>query len=222
MASNAVRPLVYQPPRGPVDIIYQDESFLIVDKPAGLLSVPGKAENHKDCLESRIHAEIPAARIVHRLDMATSGVMVMALTPEAHRHLGLQFERRHTAKTYIARVWGDMQDESGDIDLPLICDWPNRPLQMVDYESGKPAQTAWEVTARTDIYTQLRLTPKTGRSHQLRVHMNELGHPILGDGLYAHEDAYTAAPRLMLHAHTLSFRHPNGGAHVIFKVRCPF
>ncbi len=224
MANSAtfIRPLIYDPPHEPIDIRYEDAYYLIINKPAGLLSVPGKMQNMQDCLESRIQKTHPTARIIHRLDLATSGIMVMALTPKSHRHIGLQFERRHVQKTYAARVWGSVQGKTGHINLPLICDWPNRPLQKVDFEAGKPAQTDWQVTKREPLITHLNLHPKTGRSHQLRVHLNAVGHPILGDPLYAHKDAYLAANRLMLHAHTLSFYHPNGGSWMSYEVPAPF
>jgi tRNA pseudouridine32 synthase/23S rRNA pseudouridine746 synthase len=217
-----MRPFIYEPPSGPVPVLYECADFLIVDKPSGLLSVPGKAAGHADCLESRLQARYIGARIIHRLDAHTSGIMVIALKKKAHRHIGLQFERRHIAKTYIADIWGQPEDESGDINLPLICDWPNRPMQMVDHETGKAAQTMWEITERRADHTRVLLTPKTGRSHQLRVHMRELGHPILGDNLYAHDEAFAAAPRLCLHASTLELYAPTGGERLSFTAECPF
>jgi len=195
---------------------------LLVEKPAGLLSVPGKPVNHKDCLESRIQDDFPEARIVHRLDMATSGIMVLALNAAAHRHLGLQFERRHIKKNYVANVWGVISEDQGVVELPLRCDWPNRPLQMVDFEQGKSASTHWQVLERGNNSTRLLLSPKTGRSHQLRVHMQQIGHPILGDVFYAHEDAMQAANRLMLHAQSLILFHPDGGRTCNFSVQAPF
>ncbi|MBL4766256.1 MAG: RNA pseudouridine synthase [Rhodobacteraceae bacterium] len=222
MKDKAPRPFTYHPPSDPLDIVYSDAHYVIVNKPAGLLSVPGKTAALADCLEARVQAQWPQARIIHRLDMSTSGVMVMALGPEAHRHIGLQFEHRQTRKSYIAHVWGRVQGASGRIDLPLICDWPNRPLQKVDFEVGKAAQTDWEVLTLEEDYTRLRLHPKTGRSHQLRVHMLSLGHPILGDRLYAHERAFGAAGRLLLHAESLGFRHPDGGAHMHYSVPSAF
>ncbi len=217
-----MRDFVYAPPRGKVTILHEAPDFLILDKPSGLLSVPGKAENHQDCVEARVREDFPEARTVHRLDMATSGLMVMARNAPAHRHLGLQFERRHTHKTYLAHIWGCPKDKSGEINLPLICDWPNRPLQKVDHEVGKPSLTNWEIIETFQDYSIVKLTPKTGRSHQLRVHMNELGHPILGDRLYAHDKAFAAAPRLCLHAHTLEFHNPTGGERTCFTAPCPF
>ena len=217
-----LKPLIYAPPKGELPIIHIDDEFLIVSKPAGLLSVPGKAAEHSDCLESRIQAIYPQARIVHRLDMATSGIMVMAMNAKAHRHLGLQFERRHIKKTYVANVWGKVEQDEGEIDLPLRCDWPNRPLQMVDHEQGKSAQTSWQVLERETHSTKLLLKPKTGRSHQLRVHLLAIGHPILGDEFYAKGEALEMADRLMLHAQSLEFFHPDGGVMQLFKESAPF
>ena len=220
--SGTPPPLVYRPPVAPLCYVHVDEQLLVLDKPSGLLTVPGKADHHKDCLESRVQAEHPNARIVHRLDMDTSGLIVLALNPEAHRHLGLQFERRHVDKRYVADVWGVIEQDEGKVDLPLICDWPNRPKQMVDHEQGKSAQTSWKVLARHNEKTRVQLFPKTGRSHQLRVHMLSLGHPILGDNLYAHEQALNASPRLSLHAEMLEFHHPIGGERIKFESDCPF
>lgn len=211
----------YNPPQDPLVILHQDHEILIVDKPAGLLSVPGKGEHLADCLMSRIEAAFPTALLVHRLDRDTSGVMVFALTPHAQRHLGLQFEKRYTKKTYVARVWGEIATKTGTIDLPLIVDWPNRPLQHVDHENGKPAVTDYRVVRTGGGESRVRLYPKTGRSHQLRVHMKEIGHPILGDPFYATGPARDY-PRMMLHSETLQFRHPDGGAGVRFTAKAPF
>ncbi|MDH3264260.1 MAG: RluA family pseudouridine synthase [Paracoccaceae bacterium] len=212
----------YTPPDTPLEVIHRDHELLVVMKPSGLLSVPGKGEHLADCLLFRIQAAFPEALLVHRLDRDTSGVMVFALTPAAQRHLGLQFERRHVRKTYVARVWGHVQDDTGTVDLPLAVDWPNRPRQKVDHEQGRAAQTDWRVVRReADGTTRLRLYPHTGRSHQLRVHMATLGHPILGDALYA-EGAARDFPRLMLHAESLRLRHPDGGKGMTFSAKCPF
>jgi tRNA pseudouridine32 synthase/23S rRNA pseudouridine746 synthase len=211
----------YNPPQDPLVILHQDHEILIVDKPAGLLSVPGKGEHLADCLMSRIEAAFPTALLVHRLDRDTSGVMVFALTPHAQRHLGLQFEKRYTKKTYVARVLGEIGAKTGTIDLPLIVDWPNRPLQHVDHENGKPAVTDYRVVRTGGGESRVRLYPKTGRSHQLRVHMKEIGHPILGDPFYATGPARDY-PRMMLHSETLQFRHPDGGAGVRFTAKAPF
>jgi tRNA pseudouridine32 synthase/23S rRNA pseudouridine746 synthase len=147
--------------------------------------------------------------------------MVFALTSHAQRHLGLQFERRQVKKAYVARVWGVVEQDKGTVDLPLAVDWPNRPLQQVDHENGRPAQTDWRVLRRQEQETRVRLYPKTGRSHQLRVHMKETGHPILGDPFYA-EGLARDFPRLMLHSESLRFRHPDGGKGLTFSVKPPF
>ena len=211
----------YDPPQEALKILHHDHELLVVDKPSGLLSVPGKGEHLADCLLTRVQAVFPEALLVHRLDRDTSGVMVFALSPMAQRHLGRQFEKRQVEKTYVARVWGHVADKTGEVDLPLIVDWPNRPLQMVDHENGRPAQTKWRVLKYEDKATRVRLFPKTGRSHQLRVHMKEIGHPILGDPFYAAGEARDA-PRLMLHAEKLRLRHPDGGRGMTFTARCPF
>ena len=223
MNETQVRQFIYNPPVEPyLSILYQDDELLVLDKPSGLLTVPGKAPEHGDCLERRAQVTYPQCRIVHRLDMDTSGVLVLAMNAKAHRHLGLQFERRHVKKSYIARVWGQVENDSGTIDLPLICDWPNRPRQMVDHERGKPSQTDWQVLSRHEDSTKLELTPLTGRSHQLRVHMLSLGHPVLGDNIYAHQQALSAADRLQLHAQKLTLFHPVGGKTLEFVSECPF
>lgn len=211
----------YNPPQDPLVILHEDHEVLLVDKPSGLLSVPGKGEHLADCLMARVQAAFPTALLVHRLDRDTSGVMIFALTPHAQRHLGLQFEKRHTKKTYVARVWGEMAEKTGTVDLPLIVDWPNRPKQIVDHENGKPAVTDWRVIRAKDGETRVRLMPKTGRSHQLRVHMQALGHPILGDPFYA-TGAARNYPRLMLHSETLQFRHPDGGQGMRVTAKAPF
>lgn len=211
----------YTPPEDPLVILHHDHELLFVDKPSGLLSVPGKGAHLADCLIARVQAVFPEALLVHRLDRDTSGVMVFALTPHAQRHLGLQFEKRQTKKTYLARVFGRVEGREGTVDLPLIVDWPNRPKQHVDFENGKPAVTDWKVLRYEENATRMRLFPQTGRSHQLRVHMLELGHPILGDPFYA-TGAALNAPRLMLHAESLRLRHPDGGKGVTIKAKCPF
>ncbi len=212
---------IYAPPDTPLNILHQDHQILLVDKPAGLLSVPGKGPHLADCLITRIQMAFPEALLVHRLDRDTSGVMVFALTSSAQRHLGLQFENRQTRKTYVARVWGHVAEKTGTVDLPLIVDWPNRPLQKVDHETGKSAITDWRVQRYEETATRIRLYPKTGRSHQLRVHMREIGHPILGDPFYATGPARDA-PRLMLHSESLRLRHPDGGKGLTFRAPAPF
>lgn len=215
-------PFLYAPPLEPyVTVLHEDGEILVLAKQSGLLCVPGKPAEHADCLERRVRETWPSARIVHRLDRETSGVIVMAMNGKAHRHLGLQFERRKTRKTYVARVWGHVEGERGRIDLPLACDWPNRPKQKVDF-SGRPAQTDWQVIGREAEATRLRLSPLTGRSHQLRVHMLSAGHPILGDSFYATGDALAAADRLQLHAESLTIHHPSDGRLCEFVEPCPF
>ncbi|WP_213999330.1 pseudouridine synthase [Arsukibacterium sp.] len=213
----------YQPPQTPyLDIIYQDDDILVVNKPSGLLSVPGKAAEHWDCLEYRVKLVLPTARIVHRLDMATSGVMVLALNADAQRNLNRQFQLRQTRKQYIARVTGRVVADHGTVCLPLICDWPNRPRQMVCYQRGKASVTHYQVLDRSADVSRLMLTPVTGRSHQLRVHMQMIGHAILGDKFYADAATFAAADRLQLHAELLSFQHPADGKPSIFSVNCSF
>lgn len=211
----------YNPPQDPLQILYEDAEILGIDKPSGLLSVPGKGEHLADCLLARVQAVFPHALLVHRLDRDTSGVMVFALSPHAQRHLGLQFEKRHLKKSYVARVWGRMAEDAGQVDLPLRVDWPNRPLQHVDHENGKQAITDWKVMRRGEAETRVRLYPQTGRSHQLRVHMLTLGHPILGDPFYAKDEAL-AFPRLMLHAEELKLRSPADGQWIRMRAKPPF
>ena len=211
----------YAPPDVPLDVLHADHQVLIANKPAGLLSVPGKGPHLADCLLARVQRAYPEALLVHRLDRDTSGVMVFALTPHAQRHLGLQFEKRQIKKTYVARVFGNVAEKTGTIDLPLGVDWPNRPRQMVDHENGRAATTDWRVMKTGDEETRLKLFPKTGRSHQLRVHCLAIGHPILGDPLYADGAARTHA-RLMLHSENVRFRHPDGGSGVNFTAKTPF
>jgi tRNA pseudouridine32 synthase/23S rRNA pseudouridine746 synthase len=210
----------YAPPDTPLRVLHADPHLLVVDKPEGLLSVPGKGEHLADCLIERLRLPYPDVLLVHRLDRDTSGVMVFARTPQAQRHLGLQFENRQTTKTYVARVHGVVEGDEGQVDLPLKVDWPNRPLQHVHPE-GKPAVTDWRVIGRGADETRVRLYPRTGRSHQLRVHMREIGHPILGDPFYA-TGAARDFPRMMLHAESLRLRHPEGGAWMTFSAPCPF
>ncbi len=218
---------VYEPPPDDgVNVIYHDADILVLEKPSGLLSVPGKPPDHGDCLETRAQQAFPGARTVHRLDRETSGVVVMGRTAAAHRHLSWQFESRQVTKTYVAWVAGRVAALWGRIDLPLIADWPNRPKQHVNFARGRAAQTDWRVTDRQmgpagDRTTRLRLTPITGRSHQLRVHLKSIGHPILGDRFYAGEGA-AAHERLQLHAETLRLTHPETGAEHLFTSPAPF
>lgn len=212
----------YRPPDGPLKILFEDAQMLVLDKPSGLLSVPGKLAGRADCLLSRLQAERWDALLVHRLDCDTSGVIVFARTKQAQGFLSQEFEQRRAEKTYVARVAGAVAEDAGRIDLPLATDWPNRPRQQVDHQTGRPAQTDWQVIARAPGETRLRLTPHTGRSHQLRVHMLALGHPILGDPIYAEGPARDDHPRLMLHAETLSLHHPATGERMHFSAPLPF
>ena len=199
----------YDPPMDAARVLLRDDAVLVVSKPAGLLSVPGRLEKHRDSLLTRLQADDPEVRLVHRLDMDTSGVMVFARTAEAQRTLSAGFAERVVEKVYRAWVAGSVEG-SGEVDLPLIVDWPRRPLQKVCFETGKPALTRWRVLRREAGRSLLELRPETGRSHQLRVHMAEAVAPILGDRFYGQADA----PRLMLHAWGLGFDHPVTGARV--------
>jgi tRNA pseudouridine32 synthase/23S rRNA pseudouridine746 synthase len=219
---------IYQPPMSPyLDIIYQDNDIVVLNKSSGLLSVPGRLPEHQDCLQNRVQRVLPSATIVHRLDMATSGLLIMALNKAAHVAISRQFEQRQTKKSYIARVFGHIKEPQGSVDLPLICDWPNRPKQKVDQENGKKSLTHYKVlkfegTDNEELSSLVELTPITGRSHQLRVHMLALGHPILGDRLYAHDQALTVSPRLQLHAQMLTITHPTTNKTIEFTATCPF
>lgn len=166
-----------------IPVLYQDDDLLFIDKPAGILSVPGKTQ--PDCVEARLRERFPGTLTVHRLDMATSRVMGFTRNKSAQRHIGLQFERRHLKKRYVAMVDGIVEADDGHIDLPLRTDWPNHPLQMVCHEQGRPSQMDWRVLERSENRTRLELIPLTGRSHQLRVHLKAIGHVSLGDEFYA-------------------------------------
>ena len=211
----------YTPPQDPLEILHHDAQILVVNKPAGLLSVPGRGEHLADCLLSRVQAAFPEALLVHRLDRDTSGVMVFGVTPHAQRNLSMQFEKRTTRKAYVARLAGRLEPRAGEVDLPLIVDWPNRPRQMVCQDSGKPALTEYRVVKYGEGETRVRLTPKTGRTHQLRVHMMALGHAILGDPLYA-TGAACDFPRMMLHSEELRVKHPDSGESMKFRAKAPF
>ena len=200
----------YEPPvHQGLDVIFLDDHYLALNKPAGLLSVPGRGPDKADCMAARVNDEYPEALIVHRLDMSTSGVLLMARSLEAQAAMGKRFEYREVEKTYIARVAGECP-LAGDIDFPLITDWPNRPRQVVDHEVGKSAFTHFERLnfSVEDGVSRVSLHPKTGRSHQLRVHMASIGHPILGDELYAPDEWVDGQSRLYLHAQSLQFEHP--------------
>ncbi|MGB3392721.1 MAG: RluA family pseudouridine synthase [Stenotrophomonas sp.] len=194
---------------------YIDDDLLLAEKPAGLLSVPGRAEENRDCVVARLQARYPDALTVHRLDQVTSGLLLHARGKPMQAALSAQFEQRRVGKRYEALVQGLVEGESGEIALPLICDWPNRPKQKVDFELGKPALTRWQVMARDAgaQRTRLALEPVTGRSHQLRLHLASIGHPIVGDVFYG----AAPAPRVCLHARALTFVHPRSGQTMAFE-----
>ena len=218
---SLIADFAYDPPDTPLDILYEDASILVVNKPAGLLTVPGKLEGRQDCLITRLQAARWDALTVHRLDCDTSGVIIFARTKQAQGFLGQEFEQRRALKTYVARLKGRLETDTGTVDLPLGSDWEYRPRQKVDHDNGRPAVTDWQVISRADSETRVRLTPHTGRSHQLRVHMLALGHPILGDQIYAPE-TLADHNRLMLHAETLSLHHPATKERVSFTAPAPF
>lgn len=210
---------IYDPPTGPLDIVYEDEQLLAANKPSGLLSVPGRGDHLADCFIARLQAYDPKVLLVHRLDCDTSGLMIFAKTPEAQRHIGLQFEKRYTRKSYTAWVHGIPNDAKGEIDLPIIVDWPNRPMQKICHETGRASQTTWRKIGKKNGCAKLELKPRTGRSHQLRIHCREIGFPILGDTLYGPDPI--RSPRLMLHSTTLDLRHPIGGEWLSLECKPP-
>jgi tRNA pseudouridine32 synthase/23S rRNA pseudouridine746 synthase len=207
-------------------LIHLDEDLLVLEKPAGMLSVPGRGPDKQDCLSRWAQTQGPGALVGHRLDMATSGLMLMARHALSQRLLGQAFEQRAIGKQYTAVVHGLMKAD-GDwqlIDLPLAADWPRRPLQKVDAVHGKPSQTRWQVLTHAADQTRVLLEPLSGRSHQLRVHLQAIGHPIVGDALYGPSQTGQAqpAPRLLLHASSLSLRHPASGQALRFDSPAPF
>lgn len=212
----------------PLPILHRDDSIIVLDKPPGLLSVPGIGDHKRDCLATQVAAEHPPARILHRLDRDTSGVIVMALDADSHRELSRQFHDREVEKTYIAVVVGAMEKESGTIDLPMRKDMnpANKPRHVIDFERGRAAVTHWRRLAHERIdgaaCARLELRPITGRSHQLRLHLQAIGHPIIGDDLYAPPEVVALAPRLLLHAHTLRITHPQTKRRMTFTAPCPF
>ena len=209
-------------PTEPV-LLHADDGLLVIDKPAGLLSVPGRGPDKQDCLSTRIQARFSDALVVHRLDMATSGLMVMARGISAQQRLNHAFAQRQVHKRYQAIVQGApttglAEGTWATIDLPILLDWPQRPRRIVSADGGKPSMTRWRVLGREGTgHTRVELEPVTGRSHQLRVHMLAIGHPILGDALYFRDDSHKAAPRLMLHATCLSLEHPLTGTPMVFS-----
>lgn len=212
-----------------IPCLHADDALLVLDKPAGLLAVPGRGPDKQDCASARAQAQWPDALIVHRLDMATSGLLMMARGADMQRRLSMAFESRSVHKRYVALVAGHLTppgDGWGEIDLPLMTDWPNRPMQMVD-KAGKPSLTRWRVLAHeTDSagrpQTRLELEPVTGRTHQLRVHLRSIGHPILGDALYADDESRARSPRLLLHACELALPHPLSGEPLLWRSPPPF
>jgi len=199
----------------------------VVDKPSGLLSVPGRGPDKQDCLARRVQAMWPEAQVVHRLDMGTSGLWLMARGPDMQRAFSRAFEQHTVDKRYVAVVAGRVAppqtaDGWGEIDLPLAADWPRRPLQKVDATQGRPSLTRWRVLHAQDDRTRLELAPVTGRTHQLRVHLQAIGHPILGDALYAPPDVQAMAPRLLLHACALALAHPAHDAVLALRCDPPF
>jgi len=215
----------YQPPPDTgLELIHADDDLVVAVKPAGLLSVPGRGPGKQDCLSARVQARYPEALPVHRLDLGTSGLLVLARSPDMHRALNRLFETRRVEKRYVALVAGRMAAGEQVIDLPLIADWPNRPRQMVDHAIGKPSRTRLRVVGYEPALdaTRVDLFPETGRSHQLRVHLQAIGHPILGDPLYAPDENAAAAPRLPLHASALAFAHPLETRPVRFESPVPF
>lgn len=210
-----------------IDLLYADNAILVLDKPAGLLSVPGRGSGKQDCLSARVQHHYPDALVVHRLDMATSGVMVFARGPAAQRCLNDSFASRLVKKRYIAIVDGHLHLQHsnwGVIDLPILLDWPNRPRRMIDPVDGKPSITRWRPLSYNDAMesTLIELEPVTGRSHQLRVHLLALGHAIVGDKLYASQRIQVKSDRLLLHARSIEFPHPESGQAMQFRCKDPF
>ena len=224
MQDNRSSGAYHPPPHNGLEIIYRDDALLVLNKPSGLLSVPGRGEEKQDSLAQRVQAEYPEALVVHRLDMATSGLMILARGPGIQRQLHRLFAERAVAKCYQAVVNGRLEPQAGSIRLPLLTDWPNRPKQKVDPERGKPSVTHYRLLdyqPETDS-SRVELIPETGRSHQLRVHMQAIGHVILGDNLYAEPALRAKAPRLLLHATALAFTHPQTGQRLQLQSPAPF
>lgn len=215
----------YSPPEDTaLDIIHLDDHLLVVNKPAGLLTVPGRGEGRADCLVSRVQRRYPEALVVHRLDMATSGLVVLARGAVMQGRLSVLFQEREVEKQYTAIVHGLLMPDEGEVDLPLTTDWPRRPMQMVSHQHGKASLTYFKVLSRDERLhcTRVALAPVTGRSHQLRVHMLALGHPIVGDPLYGERAMQEHYPRLMLHASRLALPHPGTGEMLSWSSVAPF
>lgn len=205
-----------------LSILYFDDDIIIVNKQPGILSVPGRGPEKLDSISHRLSLQFEEVHIVHRLDMATSGIMVFARNKDSLRSLQQQFQHRQTKKTYQALVLGRLTPITGAINLPMRCDWPNRPKQMVCYEHGKKSLTRWRVMEYADGYTRIELMPITGRSHQLRIHCNAIQHPILGDPFYGTDESQSARENLCLHAQSLTFRHPADSRLLTFSSPTPF
>ncbi len=212
----------------PLYPVYLDDVLLVIDKPSGLLAVPGRGEDKQDCALMRVRQRHPEALVVHRLDQPTSGLMILARDLDTQRRLSIAFAQRQVHKVYHAVVAGSPADGHGmcgSVNLPLCCDWPHRPRQMVDWVHGKPSETHWRVLGRHPEFKDsscMELRPITGRSHQLRVHMQALGHPMLGDKLYAPEEVEQRASRLLLHATQLEMHHPHSGEKLLIRSPTPF
>ncbi|MDO9238029.1 MAG: RluA family pseudouridine synthase [Aquabacterium sp.] len=226
---SATPDVVYAPPPDVgLDVVYLDEAMVVVCKPPSLLSVPGRGEGRQDCMISRVCQRYADALTVHRLDMATSGLLVLARGPVMQRVLSTSFQDRRVDKRYVALLHGVLSCDEGEVNLPLITDWPNRPMQMVCHERGKPSRTRYQVQDRVTIgdgqagQTRVALEPITGRSHQLRVHMLAMGHPIVGDPLYGDQGLQASFPRLMLHASQLDLPHPISGELISLRSPSPF
>ena len=210
-------------PLSQIEFVHEDAALLVVNKPTLLLSVPGRADDNKDCLITRLQENgYPEARIVHRLDWETSGLIVLARDADSHRELSRQFHDRETEKAYTALCWGEPELDSGRIEAPLRYDPPTKPRHVVDFEQGRHALTFWRVMERHGNWSRVELTPITGRSHQLRVHMLSIGHPLLGDRLYAKGEALELRDRLCLHASMLALTHPQTGERLRFESPAPF
>lgn len=202
-------------------VLYQDDSVIVLNKPDGLLSVPGRGADKQDSVASRVKALLPQAEVVHRLDCHTSGAMLMALGKNNQVELNRQFHDRETDKQYIALVVGEVQQQAGRCELPMRCDIDNRPTQIIDHEHGKPALTLWRRLQIDHDRTRLLLIPITGRTHQLRVHCASMGHPVVGDRLYGDLLAQQE-PRMLLHASSLAFTHPVSGERIVITAPCDF
>ena len=203
-------------------IHYRDAYLLVLEKPSGLLSVPGRGPDLQDCLSSRIQTRFPTARVVHRLDRDTSGLMIMALDKASQRNISLQFEERKVRKIYECIVQGTPAQHSGCITLPIGRDLTRPPRYKIDHENGGSSETSWSVLKNHDNTTRLQIEPLTGRSHQIRLHLASIDHPILGDPLYADATAFEAADRLLLHAREIQFSHPLTGNILSWQSSCPF